>query len=110
MEVFSKNEVHLKQNKSDTKARHNRRELFTKIVKCHFDIENDVLALSNSSVSDYLVSWTSESSDTVTDDDIKYLISARNDPTVWAEGLEPTYQKFLSQVSASKLACLLSIL
>ena len=80
------------------------------IVKCHFDIENDVLALSNSSVSDYLVSWTSESSDTVTDDDIKYLISARNDPTVWAEGLEPTYQKFLSQVSASKLACLLSIL
>ena len=73
-------------------------------------IENDVLALSNSSASDYLVSWTSESSDTVTDDDIKYLISARNDPTVWAEGLEPTYQKFLSQVSASKLACLLSIL
>ena len=110
MEVFSKNEVHLKQNKSDTKTKRNQRELFTKIVKCHFDIENDVLALSNSSVSDYLVSWTSESSDTVTDDDIKYLISARNDPTVWAEGLEPTYQKFLSQVSASKLACLLSIL
>ena len=110
MEVFSKNEVYLKQNKSDTKARQNRRELFTKIVKCHFNIENDVLALSNSSVSDYLVSWTSESSDTVTDDDIKYLISARNDPTVWAEAFEPTYQKFLSQVSASKLACILSIL
>ena len=98
MEVFSKNEVHLKQNKSDTKARQNRRELFTKIVKCHFDIENDVLALSNSSVSDYLVSWTSESSETVTDDDIKYLMSARNDPTVWAEGLEPTYQIPISSV------------
>ena len=110
MEVFNKNEAHLKQNKSDTKARQNRRELFTKIVKCHFDIENDVLALSNSSDSDYLCTWASESSDTVTDNDIKYLISARNDPTVWAEGLEPTFQKFLSQVSSSKLACLLSIL
>ena len=56
------------------------------------------MASSNSSVSDYVVSWTSESSDTVTDNDIKNLISARNDPTVWAEGLEPAYQKFLSQV------------
>ena len=110
MEVFNKNELHLKQNKNDTKAKKSRRELFSKIVKSHFDIENDVLALSNSSVSDYLCSWTSESSDTVTEEDAKYLLNARNDPTVWAEGLEPTYQKFLSEVSASKLACILSIL
>ena len=110
MEVFNKNELHLKQNKNDTKAKKSRRELFSKIVKSHFDIENDVLALSNSTVSDYLCSWTSESSDTVTEEDVKYLLNARNDPTVWAEGLEPTYQKFLSEVSASKLACILSIL
>ena len=48
MEVFSKNELHLKQNKNDNKARKNRKELFSKIVKCHFDIEKDVLPLSNS--------------------------------------------------------------
>ena len=110
MEVFTKNELHLKQNKNDNKARKNRKELFSKIVKCHFDIENDVLPLSNSSVSDYLCTWTSDSSDTVTDEDIKYLLTSRNDPTVWAEGLEPAYQKFLSQISNSKLACILSIL
>ena len=78
------------------------------LVKYQFDIQNDVLALSNSSVSDYLCSWTLESSDTVIDDDIKvgtwYLPEMT--PSVWAEGLEPTYQKFLSQVSASKLACI----
>ena len=38
------------------------------------------------------------------------MISARNDPTVWAEGLEPVYQKCLSQFFASMLPYLLSIL
>ena len=84
--------------------------LLHKRAKRRFIVSIAVLALSNSSVSDYLCTWTSESSDTVTEEDVKYLLNARNDPTVLAEGLEPTYQKFLSEVSASKLACILSIL
>ena len=86
-------------------------KIFKNILKSHFDIENEVLALSNSSVSDYLCQRTSEISDLkMTEEDKKYLKRAKNDPTVTSEGLEPAYQKFLSETSASKLACLLTIL
>ena len=110
MEAFNKNEKHL--NKSDKELRI-RREMFTQITKCHFDLENDVLALSNGTISDYLCTWTSEcdqNGQKVTEHDVKYLLNAMEDPTVTSEGLEPTYQKFLSQVSTSRLACILSIL
>ena len=110
MEAFSKNEQHLKTKKSDPTLLRKRTEMFQQILSAHFNIEENVLALSNNSVSDYLCTWTSDNNIKVSDEDIKYLLEAKKDPTITSEGLEPTYQKFLTQISPSTLACILSII
>ena len=46
----------------------------------------------------------------VTDQHLDYLRKAREDSSVWMEGLEPVCLKFLKQASPSVVACLLSIL
>ena len=107
MEAFVRNES----NNSDPKLlKQNRQVLFKKIVSAHFNEDGDVLAISSGNVSDYLMHWTTVDAAVVTEEDIKYLMLAQNDPTLVSEGLEPSYQKFISQISMSKLACLLSIL
>ena len=110
MEAFVRNESNAQH--SDPKVlKQNRQVLFKKIVSAHFNEDGDVLAISSGNVSDYLMHWTTvDAAAVVTEEDIKYLMLAQNDPTLVSEGLEPSYQKFISQISMSKLACLLSIL
>ena len=110
LKAFEMNETHLAKDKKSTKYLSERRKLFTSITSIFFGEDSDILALSDSVISDYLIQAAAEPPNTISSNDVKYLLAAKSDPTVWHEGLEPKYQKFLSEVSASKLACLLSIL
>ena len=110
LRLFETNESHLAKDKKSTKYLAERRKLFTLITSRFFGENSDILALSDSATSDYLIEAAAEPPNTVSNEDVKYLLAAKSDPTVWHEGLEPKYQKFLSEVSASKLACILSIL
>lgn len=102
-------EAFTKASKNDKK-----RLIFLNILQHHFDIEEQVLSLSNASISDYLCQRKEDFQEAGTcslnEEDIKYLKAARNDAKVWSEGFEATYQVFLTKVSTSRLACILSIL
>ena len=110
LKAFETNEEHLHKDKKSTKFKGERIKIFRLILSRFFNEDGDILPLSDSATSDYLMQAASEPPNAVSNEDIKYLSAAKDDPTVWHEGLEPKYLKFLSQVSASRLACILSIL
>ena len=82
--------------------------LFNEIIHEFFSEDaSSLLALSNSKLSDALSTICNPSKD-----HMEWLKKAKNDPCVWAEGLDPVYKKFLASLPASNpiVACLLSIL
>lgn len=82
--------------------------LLAKIFNDYFNIEETVLAMSNSKLQEALLEMEPQN---FTEHKLEMLKKAKKDPNVWAEGLETTYAKFLSvSANPSMLACLLSIL
>ena len=111
LKAFEVNEEHLRQDKKNTsKLKESQIRIFSLILSNFFNETGDILPLSDNATQEYLVQAASEPVTSVSSEDLKYLMAAKKDPTVWHEGLEPKYLKFLSQVSASRLACILSIL
>jgi len=81
------------------------KKIFKKAVVTFFSEDSeDILSLTNQMLFDALCSVHDEPNDS----DLDHLRQAREDPTVWSEGLDPEYSRFIGQ--ASPLACLLSIL
>jgi hypothetical protein len=101
---------HLKSDQQGRKVRTERNDLFRKIVMSHFHENGELISMSNDDVAEALSDWTRDPGVPVSDLHVELLLKAREDDSVWSEGLEPTFQKFLSQTSQSKLACLLTIL
>ena len=93
------------------KYRQDQETIFNKAVKRFFSEESeDLLSLSNQKLFESLSETSRSDSKSVTDEQLGHLKKARQDSSVWAEGLEPTFLAFLKQTSPSAIACLLSIL
>ena len=82
-------------------------KLFQEIIYNFFNEEEFMLPLSNSKLQEALCLKKGQ---TFSEDGFQLLKRAKNDGTVWNEGLEPKYSKFLSTISQDLMACLLSIL
>ena len=73
-----------------------------------FNIEEDVIAMSNSKLQEACIDLDDQ---IFTQDKLDLLKKAKQDATIWNEGLEPHYSQFLSHAASSSfIACLLSIL
>lgn len=93
-----------------TGMRQEQEAIFKKAVTKFFAEESEEqVALSNQTLYNALAG-ADLSAKSVTDQQLEYLRKAREDSSVWMEGLEPTFLRFLKQASPSVLACLLSIL
>ncbi len=81
------------------------KKIFKKATKRFFNEESEeLLSLTNQMLFDALCSVQGEPNDS----DVDHLRQARQDDTVWSDGLDPEFSRFIGQ--ASPLACLLSIL
>ena len=83
--------------------------LMREILHHYFNADEYMLPLSNSKLQDSLEE--KQDCQSYSEDIFQLLSRAKNDPTLWDEGLSPLYSKFLSTFpSQSFVACLLSIL
>jgi hypothetical protein len=79
--------------------------IFKKAIKRFFDEESEeLLSLTNQMLFDELCSVKGEPDES----DLDHLRQAREDETVWSEGLDAQFSRFIEQ--ASPYACLLNIL
>lgn len=88
-----------------------KRELLMKtMLNRHFNEENDeeMISLSNQTLFNKLNGLVSSAH--FQDNDYDLIEKARTDSSVWDEGLQPIYVRFIKQTNPSALACLLSIL
>ena len=97
----------VKQPKMKAKSQDFKVQICKQILEKYFNEDNYILPLSDEKLQETLLSFDSQ---TFEENQIKALKEAKKDPTVWHEGLEPIYMKFLSSTSPSFVACLLSIL
>ena len=96
-----------KQTKMKTKIQDSKAQVCREILQKFFSEDNYILPLSDEKLQETLLNFDSQ---TFEEKHVKVLNEAKKDPTVWHEGLEPIYMKFLSTASPSFIACLLSIL
>lgn len=91
----------------DLKKKH-KNSLFSQILREFF--EDNPLPLSNSKLFDKVAEIPTENE--FSEENLALLIRVKNDPSIWHEGLEPVYLKFLSSLQPQNavIACLLSIL
>ena len=91
-----------------------RKRFFTEIFQNFLSEDCDnMLPLSNqalwASLNDTFT--TMQAKKTVKSESLNEIINVRKDPSVWDEGIEPTYMRFIKQSPAPTLAaCILSIL
>ena len=78
-------------------------QICKQILDKYFNEDSYILPLSDEKLQETLLSFDSQ---TFEENQIKVLKEAKKDPTVWHEGLEPIYMKFLSTTSPSFVACL----
>lgn len=82
--------------------------LLQQIKKDFFDIfENDVLAIANSKLQSACLEMDVDS---FNEENMDLLKKVKEDPKVWHEGVESSYNQFLPTARSSMMACLLSIL
>ena len=90
-----------------------RSDIFNSILQNYFrEGSETMIALSNQKLFEALASRAASTHLECDSESMNYLKKARDDSSVWSDGLETTYVAFLKQAPASpsKLACLLSIL
>ena len=98
-----------KQSKVKPKTQDFKVKILTEIFEKYFNEDTYILPLSNEKLQEKLLSFEIKSGK-FDENQFKTLLEAKKDPTIWHEGLEPIYLKFLSSTSPSFVACLLSIL
>ena len=96
-----------KQTKMKTKIQDSKAQVCREILQKFFSEDSYILPLSDEKLQETLLNFDPQ---TFEEKHVKVLKEAKKDPTVWHEGLEPIYMKFLSTASPSFIACLLSIL
>ena len=96
-----------KQTKMKTKIQDSKAQVCRQILQKFFSEDNYILPLSDEKLQETLLNFDSQ---TFEEKHVKVLKEVKKDPTVWHEGLEPIFMKFLSTTSPSFIACLLSIL
>eukprot|EP00095_Tigriopus_kingsejongensis_P004015 maker-scaffold5_size1054832-snap-gene-0.11 protein:Tk04015 transcript:maker-scaffold5_size1054832-snap-gene-0.11-mRNA-1 annotation:"btb poz domain-containing protein 2-like" len=83
------------------------------VIEFFSEASEDMLSLSNNDLFQGLFECSKRlaKGQSIKEDDISLILSARTDLDVWYDGLEPTFMRFIQKAGPpSAIACLLSIL